>query len=59
MIIPDNARHASTHDGDPRNDGSTHALQMQHTVHANVTPGDTIGDSLADADIEENRLSDR
>jgi hypothetical protein len=47
---PNPATLAPTHDDNPRNDGSTHAPQVQHTVHANVTQEGTISGPLANAD---------
>jgi hypothetical protein len=50
LTRPEHATRASTHDDDPRNDGSTDAPQVRHTVHTSVTQADAIGGPLAKAD---------
>jgi hypothetical protein len=47
---PERTTHASTYDGHPCNVGNSHAPQVRHTVHANVTRADAIGCPLAYAD---------
>ena len=46
---PECATRASTHDDDPRNDGSMDAPQGRHTMHASVAQADVIGGLLANA----------
>ena len=46
---PEHATHASTHDDDPRNDGSMDAPQERHTMHASVAQADVIKGLLANA----------
>jgi hypothetical protein len=50
LMRPEHAMRASTHDNDPRNDGSTDAPQVRHTVHASITQADAIGGPMAKAD---------